>query len=139
MNAYLELKAWPDVPQALKSLKAAGIRLAFLSNFSRRMLEAGIRNSGLDGMFEQVLTTDEVKQFKPALRAYQMAVDALGLSREAIVFAAFAGWDAAGAKWFGFPTVWVNRMNSTTEELSVFPDLTCSDLTGLVGFAISRQ
>jgi len=139
MNAYLELKAWPDVPQALKSLKAAGIRLALLSNFSRRMLEAGIKNAGLDGMFEQLLTTDEVKQFKPAAGAYQMAVDALGLKRETIVFAAFAGWDASGAKWFGFPTVWVNRMNSATEELNVLPDLTCSDLSGLVAFANSRH
>jgi 2-haloacid dehalogenase len=139
MNAYLELKAWPDVPQALKSLKAAGIRLALLSNFSRRMLEAGIKNAGLDGMFEQLLTTDEVKQFKPAPGAYQMAVDALGLKRETIVFAAFAGWDASGAKWFGFPTVWVNRMNSATEELNVLPDLTCSDLSGLVAFANSRH
>jgi 2-haloacid dehalogenase len=139
MNAYLELKTWPDVPQALKSLKAAGIRLVFLSNFSWRMLQAGIRNSGLDGMFEQLLTTDEVKQFKPAPRAYQMAVDALGLKREAIVFAAFAGWDASGAKWFGFPTVWVNRLNSAIEELNVSPDLTCSDLSGLVAFAISRH
>ena len=139
MNAYLGLKAWPDVPQALGSLKAAGIRLAFLSNFSRRMLDAGIKNSGLAGMFEQVLTTDEVKQFKPAPRAYQMAVDALGLKREAIAFAAFAGWDASGAKWFGFPTVWVNRTNSVTEELNVLPDLTCSNLSGLVAFANSRH
>jgi 2-haloacid dehalogenase len=61
MNAYLELKAWPDVPQALESLKATGTRLAFLSNFSRRMLEAGINNSGLEGVFEQLLSTDNVK------------------------------------------------------------------------------
>jgi 2-haloacid dehalogenase len=68
-----------------------------------------------------------------------MAVDALGLRREAIAFAAFAAWDASGAKWFGFPTVWVNRMNSTREELNVLPDLTCSDLSGLVAFANFRH
>jgi 2-haloacid dehalogenase len=139
MSIYLELKAWPDVPQALNSLKASGIRLALLSNFSKQMMEAGIKSSGLDGLFEQLLTTDEVRQFKPAPRAYQMAVDALGLKREAIAFAAFAGWDASGAKWFGFPTVWVNRLNSAIEELNVSADLTCSDLSGLVAFANSRQ
>jgi 2-haloacid dehalogenase len=139
MSVYLELKAWPDVPQALKSLKASGIRLALLSNFSKGMMEAGIKNSGLDGLFAQLLTTDEVRQFKPAPRAYQMAVDALGLKREAIAFAALAGWDASGAKWFGFPTVWVNRLNSAIEELNVSADLTCSDLSGLVAFANSRQ
>jgi 2-haloacid dehalogenase len=139
MDAYLELKTWPDVPHALASLKAAGIRLAFLSNFSKRMLEAGIKSSGLAGTFEHVLSTDEVKQFKPARRAYQMAVDAFGLKREAILFAAFAGWDAAGAKWFGYPTVWVNRLQSPAEELAVMPDATCHDLMELAALATSQQ
>ena len=139
MNAYLNLKTWPDVPQALRSLQAAGIRLAFLSNFSRRMLEAGIKNSGLEGMFEHLLSTDQVRQFKPAPRTYQMAVDAFGLKPEEIVFAAFAGWDAAGAKWFGFPTIWVNRLNAPVEQLSVVPDVTCNDLSGLITFATSRR
>jgi 2-haloacid dehalogenase len=139
MRSYLELKTWPDVPDALKALKAAGIRLAFLSNFSKRMLEAGIKSSGLEGVFEHLLSTDEVRQFKPAPRAYQMAVDAFGLKRESIVFAAFAGWDAAGAKWFGLPTVWVNRLNSPAEQLSVAPDVTYRDLSGLVTFATSQR
>ena len=139
MNSYLELKAWPDVPPALKTLKAAGIRLAFLSNFSRRMLEAGIKNSGLEGLFDHLLSTDEVKQFKPAPRAYQMAVDSFGLKRSEIAFAAFAGWDATGAKWFGFPTVWVNRLNAPPEQLSAMPDMTCNDLSGLVAFATSQR
>ena len=138
-NGYLSLKTWPDVPQALRSLKAAGIRLAFLSNFSRRMLEAGIRNSSLEGMFEHLLSTDQVRQFKPAPRAYQMAVDAFGLKPEEIAFAAFAGWDAAGAKWFGFPTVWVNRLSSPAEQLSVAPDVMCEDLSGLATFVTALR
>ncbi|HEY5909263.1 MAG TPA: hypothetical protein VJA21_01520 [Verrucomicrobiae bacterium] len=60
-------------------------------------------------------------------------------TRQAIAFAAFAGWDASGAKWFGFPAIWVNRLNAPAEELNVSPDLTCSDLSGLVAFANSRR
>src|SRR5262249_1298437 len=58
MNSYLEIRCWPDVPAALRSLKDAGLRLAFLSNMTQKMLEAGIRNSALDGMFDQILSTD---------------------------------------------------------------------------------
>ena len=134
MNAYLELSTWPDVPSALRSLKAAGMRLAFLSNLPKRVLEACTENSGLKDLFEHFLSTDVVKHFKPAPQAYQMAVNAFGLKREAILFAAFAGWDAAGAKWFGFPTVWVNRLNSPMEELSVLPDAACHDLSDLAAF-----
>lgn len=134
MQAYLALKAWPDVPAALQSLRDAGIRLAFLSNATPKMLEAGIKNSGLEGVFEHVLSTDRLGTYKPDPRAYQMAIDAFGLKREEIVFAAFAGWDVAGAKWFGYPTFWVNRLNQPVEELGVAPDAIGKDLNDLVRF-----
>ena len=57
-----------------------------------------------------------------------------GLTREQIVFTAFAGWDAAGAKWFGYPTVWVNRLQAAAEELDAPPDQTGPDLQALISF-----
>jgi len=134
MQAYLELKAWPDVATALASLKKEGLRLAFLSNMTPRLLAKGIENSGLGGTFEHVLSTDDRKTFKPDPRAYRMALDAFRLEREEIVFVAFAGWDAAGAKWFGFPTYWADRSNAPDEELGVTPDATGPDLGGLTRF-----
>jgi len=134
MDAYLELKAWPDALPALRALKEAGIRLAFLSNFTAKMLDAAIDNSGLEGLFEGHLSTDQVRAFKPDPRAYQMGIDAFKLKREEIAFAASAGWDAAGAKWFGYPTVWVNRMNLPGEELGVTPDTMGGSLNDLVNF-----
>lgn len=132
MGAYLQLKAWPDVASALRSLNSAGIRLAILSNATAKILDSGIRNSGLDGLFEHVLSTDSVRTYKPEARAYQMAVDAFGLRREEIGFVAFAGWDVAGAKWFGYPTFWVNRLNVPIEELGVLPDATGGTLGELL-------
>ncbi|WP_375786031.1 haloacid dehalogenase type II [Bradyrhizobium sp. Pha-3] len=138
MQSYLELKAWPDVVPALVQLRAAGLRMAFLSNFTAPMLDAVIRNSGLEGLFEEHLSTDKVAAFKPDARAYQMGVDAFGLKKEEIVFAAFAGWDVAGAKWFGYPTFWVNRSNASAEELGVTPDGAGAGLHDLVAFATAR-
>jgi 2-haloacid dehalogenase len=139
MEAYLELKAWPDVLPALRALKEAGLQLAFLSNFTPRMLEAAIKRAGLEGLFEHILSTDQVKTYKPDPRAYQMGLEALRLNREEIVFVAFAGWDAAGAKWFGYPTFWVNRLNLPAEELGVAPDATGGNLADLVNFVRSRR
>jgi 2-haloacid dehalogenase len=138
MQTYLELKAWPDVLPALKQLRDAGLRLAFLSNLTAPMLDAVVRNSGLEGLFEGHLSTDKVRAFKPDPRAYQMGPDAFGLRKEEIVFAAFAGWDAAGAKWFGYPTFWVNRANASVEELGVMPDGTGAGMDDLVAFATAR-
>jgi 2-haloacid dehalogenase len=134
MNAYLELPLWPDVQPALASLRKANLRLAFLSNFTPRMLEANIKRAGLTGFFEQALSTDAAKTYKPDPRAYQLATNALKLQRQEILFVAFAGWDAAGAKSFGYPTFWVNRQKLPVEKLDAIPDGFGDSLANLVQF-----
>ena len=134
MNAYLKLALWPEVPAALKELKALGLRLAFLSNFTQLMLTANIKSSGLETFFEHVLSTDRATTYKPDPRAYQLGVDVLGLKREEILFAACAGWDAAGAKLFGYPTFWVNRLKLPTEELDAAADASGPSLLDMVQF-----
>jgi 2-haloacid dehalogenase len=139
MGAYLRLQAWPDVLPALRSLKDAGLRLGFLSNFTADMLQANIHSAGLDGFFDPILSTDQAGAFKPDPRAYRLGADTLHLAPSQIVFAAFAGWDAAGAKTFGYPTYWVNRLAQPAEELGVTPDASSSTLTELVSFVKARN
>lgn len=136
MQVYLQLNAWPDVPAALKRLKEAGIRLAFLSNMTRTMLETNMRHAGMNGLFEHILSTDQVRTYKPDPKAYAMGMKALGLKREEIVFAAFAGWDVAGAKWYGYPTYWANRLGSAPEQLGVAADASGPGLDDLVRFVL---
>jgi 2-haloacid dehalogenase len=122
MRGYLTLKAWPDVAGALAEIRGYGMKLALLSNVTPQILQDGIRSTGLSGMFDHVISTDRIRSFKPDPRAYQLGVDVLGLRKEEIMFVAFAGWDVAGAKWFGYPTFWNNRQNATSEQLGVIPD-----------------
>jgi 2-haloacid dehalogenase len=134
MQGYLALKAWPDVPDALAELRRSGKRLALLSNATLQILHAGIKSSGLNGIFHHVISTDRIRSFKPDPRAYQLGVDVLGLRKEAILFVAFAGWDVAGSKWFGYPTFWNNRQNATSEQLGVTPDGSGASLDVLARF-----
>jgi 2-haloacid dehalogenase len=67
-----------------------------------------------------------------------MGVDALALDRSEIAYVAFAGWDAAGAKWFGYTTYWANRTMSPEECLGAAPDGAGRDLTGLAAFLGAR-
>jgi 2-haloacid dehalogenase len=133
-RAHFELKTWPDAIPALTKLRDSGVRLAFLSNFTPAMLHGCIGFAGLDGVFDQVLSTDTARTYKPDGRAYQLGVEALKLPREQILFVAFAGWDAAGARSFGYPTFWVNRLGLPPEALGVLPDATGTDLTDLLAF-----
>jgi len=134
IQAYFELKAYPDVAPVLKALKEKGLRLAFLSNMTEEMLNAGIRNSGLQDVFDHVLSTDAAKTYKPDPRAYQLGVDRLKLKKEEVVFAAFAGWDAAGAKSFGYRTFWVNRQKMPAEQLGALADGEGSGMADLLAF-----
>ena len=139
MQSYLGLKAWPDALAALKRLKAGGLRMALLSNFTAPMLDQAVKNSRLEGIFEDHLSTDQVRVFKPHPRAYGMAMNAFGLSKEEIAFAAFGGWDAVGAKWFGYPTFWVNRAHVSAEELGSVPEDVGKDLNDLTTFVQARH
>jgi len=133
MSAFLELKPYADVLPMLKSLKDKGVELGFLSNMTETMLLTNIERNGLQGMFQQVISTDEVKTFKPDVRAYQLAIDRFGLKKQEIMFVAFASWDASGAKWFGYPTAWVNRLGFKPEELGAVPDISGKDLSVFEG------
>jgi 2-haloacid dehalogenase len=138
MHAYLELQAWPDVQPALTALRAAGVRLALLSNFTPKMLTAALRNSSIEPLFDHVLSTDTVRTFKPDPRAYALGLDAFKLPRPEILFAPFAGWDAAGARWFGYPTFWVNRLQAPSEQLGDGVDGSGAGLADLVRFALAK-
>ena len=45
-----------------------------------------------------------------------------------------AGWDADGAKAFGYPTVWINRGNLPVEQLGTTPDLIGTSMADLAAF-----
>lgn len=138
MAKWSELQVWPDVPESVATLRKAGLRLAFLSNMTTEMLTDGLKRAKLEPQFEAVISTDKIRSYKPDPRAYQLAVDTLGLKKDRILFVAFAGWDAAGAKWFGYPTFWTNRANAPAEELGTAPDGVGPDLGALVRFISSR-
>jgi 2-haloacid dehalogenase len=134
MSAYLQLKPWPDVAAVLETLQKRGLRLALLSNMTTEMMQTCVKGSNLEGLFEFQLSTDRVKTFKPDPAAYSMATEAFDLGKHQIAFVAFGGWDVAGAKAFGYPTYWVNRLNVSPEELGVSADRTGHDLSSLPMF-----
>ena len=139
LDAYLHLEPWPDTIDALRKLKASGISIVTLANFSPTMLRLNAEHAGLTRLFDLFLSTDLNHTYKPDPRAYGLALEHLGLDKREIVFAAFGGWDAAGAKAFGYPTFWVNRFGQPLERLGNRPDGTAGNLDGLLDFVLDRK
>lgn len=134
MDAYRNLEVWPDVQDVLPKLRALGISLGILSNMTSGALESGLARANLSSLFSHVLSTDRIKSYKPSRAAYQLGLQSLGLERDEILFVAYAGWDVAGAVWFGYPTYWLNRLGSVPEELDASPLGTGADLRSLLSF-----
>jgi 2-haloacid dehalogenase len=101
------------------------------------MLEGSINSAALDGVFDYVLNTGRVQTYKPDRAAYRLGVEAFGLLKEDILFVAFAGWDACGAKAFGYPKFWVNRLALPLEELGQIVDAEGKTLDDLKVFVFS--
>ena len=137
LEAYLHLTPWPDTVDALHRLRDAGLRVITIANVSPAMLRTNAESAGLTTLFDALVSTDANHTYKPDPRAYQLGIERLKLRKRDIVFAAFGGWDAAGAKSFGYPTVWVNRFHQPPEELGINPDRTVSDLKGLLDFVLN--
>lgn len=138
-DAFLNLTAWPDAAKSLRRLKMRGFSLGFLSNMTAGMLTAGLANSGLTSVFDHVLSTDAIRSYKPDPKAYQLGVDGFGIPKEQIAFVAFAGWDAAGAAWFGYPTIWVDRLGGVPEQLDAEKIAVSKDLDGLDRWIVERS
>ena len=131
MRAYRTLGMFPEVRGALERL---GERhpLAILSNGHPDMLDAVVDHNELRVFFgERVFSVHEAGVYKPDPRVYAIATAQLAAPAEAIGFVSSNGWDAAGAKSFGFTAFWVNRGKAPVERLGSPPDAVVDDLAGL--------
>ena len=131
MEAYLKLDCYPEVPETLSILKSRGFRLAILSNGTPAMLEAAVKNSGIEELIEKNFSVEAVGIFKPDPRVYQIAVDGLKVRSEEIAFQSSNAWDASGASAFGFKVAWVNRFGQSEERLPGQPDAVIRSLIEL--------
>jgi 2-haloacid dehalogenase len=122
MQLYLRLDPFPEVPAVLRELRSAGIAATILSNGTPAMLAAVIDNAGLGGLFDQVLSVEMVRVYKPHPKVYHLACDRLGLAANAIVFLSSNAWDAYAAAAFGMRVVWCNRYGQRRERLPGSPD-----------------
>lgn len=138
LNAYLHLKPWPDAIEGLKKIRSSGMRIITIANFSKRMLQANADGAGITDLFDELLSTEVNGTYKPQARAYELGMKRLKLKKSQIVFAAFGGWDAYGAKAFGYPTYWVNRFDLPAEELGLTADGTSDHFEGLLEFIFKQ-
>ena len=122
MNQYRHLSAFPENREVLAELQRRGVRAGILSNGDPEMLDAAVRSAGFAELLSgPVLSVHSVRRFKTDAAAYALGPAALGLPARDILFVSSNAWDAIGATWFGYTTLWVNRAGAPAEELGTAP------------------
>jgi len=129
LDAYRDLAPFPDALDALAEL--APRPRWILSNGTLAMLNPLVAKSALAPHIDGVLSVDAAGIYKPSPRVYQLAVDRLGLAPADIGFVSSNGWDAAGAKAFGFTTFWINRYGLPVERHAAEPDYIVGSLANV--------
>ena len=121
MNEYRHLSAFPENRGVLQSLADRGIRAGVLSNGDPEMLAVAIRSAGLTELIDPILSVHATRRYKTDPAAYAIGPVAMGLAASEILFVSSNCWDAIGATWYGFTTLWINRADTPMERLGVEP------------------
>jgi 2-haloacid dehalogenase len=128
LGTIRKLPAHPDVIPSLQRLRAAGFRLATLTNSAPAVVADQISFAGLSEFFEQLITVDEVRAYKPAPEPYHLAASKLGVGVEQVRLIAAHDWDVFGALRAGCRAGFIARGGRIYHPLFVEPDIMGPDL-----------
>ncbi len=134
MNQYRHLSAFPENIDVLSELKRRGVPAGILSNGDPQMLAVAVKSAGLSALLAHVLSVHEVRRFKTDPTAYAIGPQALAMPAKDILFVSSNGWDAIGATWFGYTTLWVNRNGAPLEQLDTAPSRIGTSLRDVLDF-----
>ena len=136
----LTMPAHPDVPDALRRLRAAGFRLATLTNSAPGPQGSPIDRAGIADLFERAFTVHAVRRFKPAPECYRMVAEAMGVPAGGLCLVAAHAWDTLGAQAAGCAGAFVARSGNAVLAVDGVPrpDIVAPDMTGVVDAIIAR-
>jgi len=134
MNQYRHLSSFPENREVLQALKERGVPCGILSNGDPEMLGVAVKSAGFSGLLAHVISVHPVRRYKTDPAAYALGPQALDLPARDILFVSSNGWDAIGATWFGYTTLWVNRFGLPLEQLATEPTRTGTSLRDVLSF-----
>jgi 2-haloacid dehalogenase len=130
------LPDWPPFPDTVDALRAMKSRykVAIISNIDDDLFALTARR--LEVEFDQVITSQQARSYKPSLHNFVLALDRIAVSPDRLLHVAESTFhDVAPAKSMGLSVVWVNRHGGreigATRPAQATPDLEVPDLAAL--------
>jgi 2-haloacid dehalogenase/putative hydrolase of the HAD superfamily len=99
---------FPEVVATLGKLKAAGFRLAIISNTDDAIIAGNVAQLG--GIIDRVITAEQAEAYKPSPQIFRHAWKTLGIDMNDLVhICASPHLDLVAARELGFRAIWVDR------------------------------
>ncbi|KAF4770827.1 hypothetical protein N7455_007233 [Penicillium solitum] len=115
IKAWHSQKAWPEVSDAIKSLRQdPGLEVFVHANGTTRLQLDLTRSSGLD--FNMLFSSQLLGAYKPRPDAYEKGLELVKLRAEEVVLVAAHAYDLRGAQKCGLRTVYVHRWTDDIDE-----------------------
>ncbi|WP_251977914.1 haloacid dehalogenase type II [Salinicola avicenniae] len=132
MAAYRRLPAFDDVPQALERIRALGVRCVAFSNGSRQSVEMLFDNAGLRALFDDIVSVEEVRRFKPDAVVYSHLRRRTHSRPDNTWLVSSNPFDIIGARYAGLRAAWIQRNpKQPFEPWGDPPDMMAPDLGAL--------
>ena len=131
LDLYKVLSTFPEVEETLKKLKEKKYKLAILSNGTPSLLKQLVSNNNLESIFDDVLSIEEVKIYKPHPNVYNIPIKKYQIEKNQFVYLSSNTWDVSAAGNFGFNAVWVNRNKNIFDNLDYKPITEINNLSDL--------
>ena len=121
LDLYRVLSTFSEVNDVLKKLKEKKYKLAILSNGTPSLLNELVSSNNLENIFDDVLSVEEVKTYKPHPNVYNIPIKRYQINKNNVAYLSANTWDVAAAGNYGFNAIWVNRNNSVFDNLDYVP------------------
>jgi 2-haloacid dehalogenase len=131
---------YPEVPEALRRLKAAGFHLFTLTDNTAAISGRQLTNGGLIDLFDRRFSVDDTaKRHKPAPEAYAEVTRALGVRPSEMCLVACHTWDTIGAQAAGWEAGLIKRVNNDVLDTAAQPGYLGKDLNAIADQIIARH
>ena len=98
------VRAFPGAVEAVRALKAAGVKVGIVTSKNRHGVRIGLDHCGFDALFDTVITSDDLEASKPDPAPVIAALAALGEHADAALFVGDSPHDIAAGRDAGTST-----------------------------------
>jgi 2-haloacid dehalogenase len=129
----------PEVPAALRKLRAAGFRLFALTDNLLEVQTRQLEHGGIVDLFERRFSADGVKHHKPSPEAYGYVERELAVAPSRLCLIACHTWDTLGAVAAGWEAALIKRVGNDVLGVGPQPQIVGDDLNDIADQLIARR